>query len=117
MLNDYDEDKITYYKELIPYLKEIQKILDEKNRGFVFATLPKDDNKVRDSKPLSCIRLRGETDEQVMIEFWAGLLTIIEAVSSRLPEDQRGLWREGFITFIKATAGICFPSVDVEKIN
>lgn len=109
-----DTSKIKDYKELAPYLKDIMDELDKKNRGFIFTVCPKDDKK--NTHPLTCIRLSGNDNAEVMAEFWSGLLCIVDALCKQLPEDLRPMAKDSFIAFVKAVAHMNFPSLHFEQI-
>ena len=111
-----DGSKIKYYKQLVPLLQQIQEEMDKTGRGFVFTTLPKDDGNGQ-ARPLSCVRLMGENEEDMFIEFWAGLMALIEAFNKEIPEDLRPMWRDTFTTFIQATAKLCFPHLHFERVD
>lgn len=111
-----DASKITHYKEIVPYLEKIMEELDKKNRGFVFATCPRDDGN-KGAKPLTCVRLVGDDNEDTISSFWAGVMTIVEALNNQVPEDMRPEWRDSFIAFVQATAAMCFPNFRFERIK
>ena len=111
-----DASKITYYKEVVPYLEKIMEELDKKERGFIFSTCPRADGNTT-AKPLSCVRLVGEDSEETLVQFWAGIMSIIEALNREVPEDARPMWRDSFITFVQATAKMCFPNFKFERIK
>lgn len=112
-----DDSKITSYKELVPLLQEIKDKLESVNRGFVFTTLPKNDDKGKSRRPLVCISNKSENPTESLAEFWAGIMQVVEALNNTVPEDERDLWKDTWITFIEATNDLCFPSIHMEKIN
>ena len=112
-----DDSKITSYKELVPLIQEIGTKLESLNRGFVFATLPKDDKSGKNMKPLVCIANSSENGIDNLVSFWAGLMSLVEALNNQVPEEMREMWRETWLTFIQATNSLCFPSLHIEKSN
>ena len=111
-----DASKVKYYKEVVPYLEKIMEELDKKERGFIFSTCPRDDGD-RSVKPLTCVRLLGEDEEETFVQFWAAIMSIVEALNREIPEDARPMWRDSFITFVQATAKLCFPNFYFEKVK
>lgn len=116
MPEQLDGSKITSYKELIPLIQQIKDELEKKGRGFVFATLPKDDENGQNNKPLVCIVSKDESGN-ALLEFWAGMMSLVEALNNAVPESDREMWKESWLTFIKATNFLCFPSLRIEKME
>ena len=111
------DDKITSYKTLVPELQKIVDELDKMGRGCIFATLPKDDEKGKELKPLVLIANKSESNIAALIEFWAGMMSLVEALNKEIPEKERSEWKESWLTFIQATNSLCFPSIFMKKVK
>lgn len=86
-------------KRLVELAKLIGEKMGEEKRGFIFATTPQQEG---DHKTFVAV---GGTD---IIGFWAGICSIIENMTSQIPENNLPLWNDGFEATVHCLRDRCF---------
>lgn len=89
---------------------EILPFMDKEDRGFIFAPAPSL-KKFTDHNTFTAVAVASN------IEFWATMLSIIDNVNKNISEDDRAKFKEGYKMFIKASAKMCFPTIQIEIEN
>ena len=88
---------------ILEALVELDKVMKEEKRGWIFAPVLQIDGDHR------CMAYASFENPDA---FWATLAMIVIEINKRYPEDEREKFRDGFFPFIKMVAHDAFPTME-----
>lgn len=106
-------------QRIMEMIEIIAEKMAEEGRGFIFAPIakPTGNHRTMCAVVFPNIEEHRELGALEFMEFWATMSSIIANFNSQLSEDQRKVFREGFVPFCQTTTDQAFPKIKLIKMN
>lgn len=104
-------------QRIMKKMEELYDFMTEEDRGFIFVPMVQVKG---DHKTMCVVSFNKEAkklNEADMIRFWATMAALIENVKTSIPEHLKQEYKDGFLPFVEAVSGRCFPSIKLVNIS
>lgn len=104
-------------QRIVKKMEELYDFMVEEDRGFIFVPMAQMKGNHKTMCFVSFNKEVEKLNEDDMIRFWATMASLIENVQTNIPEHLKQDYKDGFLPFVGAVSGRCFPSIKLINIS